>query len=549
MPTRFSLAFAIATALSANVAYAYQADKVYRLTVLHTNDFHGHFMANARGEAGYAAQKTLIDQIRKEVEGEGGSVLLLNAGDVNTGTPESDTQQAMPDIKAMNMLGYEAMVLGNHEFDNPMEVLKQQSDTADFVFLAANVESEEGLPAKPFTIFDKDGLKIGVLGLTTPDTAKLGNPKFISKVKFTEPQAVTAQILKTWQEEQAVDVSIALTHLGYYPKAEHGSNAPGDVSLARAMEKGALDMIIGGHTHDTVCVHADGSFNDEYQAGDACMPDKENGVWIMQAGEWGKYLGRADFTFVNGELSLERYQLLPINLKKKVKKEDGSSEYVLYEQAIEPDAAVQALTDEYISKGDALLSEKIAVLEGDLDGDRTHIRFFQTNLGRLIAEAQRQRAQADIAIINSGGVRDSISAGEITYRDVLTVQPFGNTITSVSLSGEELLAYLTAAAMKLVDSGGYPQFSTGLEMVVDYESKKVSDVRIAGAPLDLNKRYTLAVPSYLAGGGDGYPVLTLHPTFVDTGFVDAEALKVYFQAHSPVRASDFQPRGEVVFPK
>lgn len=535
--------------LAASLAHAYEADKTYHFTILHTNDLHGHFAANAQGEGGYAAQKTLIDQVRKEVAGKGGELLILNAGDVNTGTPESDMQDALPDIEAMNVMGYEAMALGNHEFDNPDKVLQQQRQLAHFPFLSANVyrKSDNQYLVEPYKIFDKGGLKIGVMGLTTEDTAKLGNPEYMQATTFTLPKDAAAEVLKRWAEEEKPDVKIALTHLGYYPNGEHGSNAPGDVSLARALEKDALDMIIGGHSHDTVCVHEDGSFNDEYQPGDACMPDFQNGIWIMQAGEWGKYLGRADFSFKNGDLKLESYRLIPVNLKKKVKRDDGKSDYVLYEEEIAANAEINALLDPYIKKGEALLGEKIGTVDGELDGQREHVRFFQTNFGRLIAEAQRERAQADIAIMNSGGIRASIAAGDITYKDVLTVQPFANTVTSVELSGEELQQYLSVVGIKSVDSGAYPQYSAGLSMTVDYEGQQVKDVKIHGEPLDANKIYRVSIPNYVAAGGDGYPLMTQHPTFVDTGFVDAEVLKAYLASHSPLKVADYEPKGEIVF--
>ena len=537
--------------MAASLAHAYEQDKTYALTILHTNDLHGHFAANSKGEAGYAAQKTLIDQIRGEVEGKGGAVLLLNAGDINTGTPESDMQDAEPDIVALNAMGYEAMTLGNHEFDNPISTLEKQKELAKFPFLAANIHKadDNSLLVEAYKIFDKGGLKVAVMGLTTEDTAKLGNPEYMQATTFTLPKDAATGVLKTWAEQDKPDVKIALTHIGYYPNAEHGSNAPGDVSLARALDKGALDMIIGGHTHDTVCVHADGSFNDEYQPGDACAPDQQNGIWIMQAGEWGKYLGRADFSFKNGELTLDNYQLIPINLKKSMKKDDGSTEHVLYEAEIAPDAQIAALLQPYLDKSEVLLAEKIGTTDELLDGERDHVRFQQTNLGRLIAEAQRERVHADIGIMNSGGIRASIAAGDITYKDVLTVQPFANTVASAELSGEELQQYLNVVGTKSTDSGAYPQYSAGLSMHVDYEGQQVTDIKINGEPLDANKIYRISLPNYSAAGGDGYPLLTQHPTYVDSGFVDAEVLKAYFDKHSPIQAADYQPKDEIVFPK
>ena len=316
--------------------------------------------------------------------------------------------------------------------------------------------------------------------------------------------------------------------MGYYYDARHGSNAPGDVSLTRNLDKGAFDMIIGGHSHDPICVDEKGVWIKDYQPTQPCKPDFQNGTWIMPAFEWGKYVGRADFEFKNGELKLVNYQLIPVNLKKKVKKEDGKTEYVNYAEEIPQDPEMEKLLKSYQDKGDALLSQKVGKLNGKLEGDRTIIRFEQTNLGHLIAEAQRQKAKADIGIMNSGGIRDSIQEGDVTYKDILKIHPFGNIVSYFELTGKELLDYLNVVALKEVDSGAYAQYS-GISMTVNRAEKKVENVKIQGKPLDLNKTYRISLPSYNAAGGDGYPVMTKNPTFVNTGFIDADVLKEFFE--------------------
>lgn len=532
--------------LAASIAHAYEVDKTYHLTILHTNDHHGHFSANERGEGGMAARKTLVDSIRAEVEAKGGAFLLLSAGDVNTGVPESDMLDAEPDFRAMKLIGYDAMAVGNHEFDNALDVLKKQMAWADLPFLSANFTYQDKALAEPYIVLERSGLKIGILGLTTEDTAKLGNPEVMKGVKFTLPLDAANQVLQRWQAQEKPDVKIALTHLGYYHNAEHGTNAPGDVSLARGLSKGAVDMIIGGHTHDTVCVHADGSFNDEYVPGDECQPDYQNGIWIMQAGEWGKYVGRADFIFKNGELTLEKYQLLPVNLKRTVK-EGEQRRYELYAPEIANDEALNQLLQPYVEQGAQLLAQKVGSVDAVLDGERDHVRFFPTNFGRLIADANRERAKADLAVMNSGGIRASIEAGDITYKQVLTVLPFGNALATVELSGEELLAYLNVVAFKSIDSGAYAQYSSNLSMVVDRSKQELRDITIDGKALDRDARYRLAVPNYSAAGGDGYPLLTQHPTYVDTGFIDADVLKAYIEQHSPIKAESYAPKEQIQF--
>lgn len=529
-------------------AIAYQADKTYSFTLLHTNDIHGHFWQNEKGEYGLAAQKTLIDGIKKEVEAKGDSTIILNAGDLNTGVPESDMQNARPDYEGLNAIGYEAMVLGNHEFDFPLQVLSMQEEWAKFPLISANVINKKTQKelVKPYVMLDKQGLKVAVVGLTTEDTGKLGNPDVTENVVFKDPIKTAKETLTQINQTEKPDIRIALTHMGWYLDGKHGTNAPGDVTMARTLDKGAFDVIIGGHTHDTVCFDDKGQFKAKFTPGESCKPDFQNGTWIMQAGEWGKYVGRADFEFKNGKTTLVKYELIPINLKKTIKKEDGKKEYQLYQPEIKADQALFDHLKKYQDEGDKLLGVEVGEVKGLLDGKREHVRFFQTNLGRLIAQSQKERVKADIGIMNSGGVRASIEEGKVTYKTLLTVQPFGNMISTVDLKGQELLDFLTAIALKEVDTGAYPQFA-GISMKVDRAAKAISEIKIAGKAFDPNKTYKVSIPDYLTAGGDGYPVMKKHPSYVNTGFIDAEMLKKYFEENKVIDASKFDPKEDVIF--
>ena len=311
---------AVTTACSTSSVSTWQEDTVYKLTVLHTNDHHGHFWQNKHGEYGMAARKTLLDKLRAEVEVEGGSVLLLSGGDINTGVPESDLQDAEPDFKGMNLLGYDAMALGNHEFDNPLDVLAKQQDWAEFPMLSANIyEKVTGKRMfQPYQIFTKQGIKIAVIGLTTEDTAKIGNPEFISGVDFRDPKEEAKKVIARLRVIEKPDLIFAVTHMGHYENGYRGFNAPGDVALARHLDKGDLDMIVGGHSQQPVCMEGPKVVDRSFKPGDACKPDLQNGTWIVQAHEWGKYVGKADFEFKDGELELVSYRLVPVNLKKKI---------------------------------------------------------------------------------------------------------------------------------------------------------------------------------------------------------------------------------------
>lgn len=525
-------------------AQAYEQDKTYNITILHTNDHHGHFWRSEYGEYGLSAQKTLVDGIRKEVAAQGGSVLLLSGGDINTGVPESDLQDAEPDFRGMNLIGYDAMAVGNHEFDNPMSVLRQQEKWAKFPFLSANIyqKSTNQRLFKPWMIFNREGLKIAVIGLTTDDTAKIGNPEYFTDIEFRQPAVEAKLVIDELNQNEKPDVIIATTHMGHYDNGEHGSNAPGDVEMARSLPKGALALIVGGHSQDPVCMASENKKQADYVPGTPCAPDQQNGTWIVQAHEWGKYVGRADFQFRNGEMKLVRYQLIPVNLKKKVTYDNGKSERVLYTPEIAENAQMLSLLTPFQNKGKAQLGVKIGSTTGRLEGDRSKVRFVQTNLARVLLAAQMARTGADLAVMSGGGVRDSIEAGDITYKDVLKVQPFGNTVAYVNLTGKELLDYLTAVAQMKPDSGAYPQFAN-----VSFVAKggQLSDVKIKGEPLDEAKSYRLATLSFNATGGDGYPRLDDKAGYVNTGFIDAEVLKEFIQNNSPLDVNAYEPKGEV----
>ncbi|KAK3575779.1 hypothetical protein CHS0354_030111 [Potamilus streckersoni] len=446
---------------------------------------------------------------------------------------------AEPDFVGMNYLRYDAMALGNHEFDNAPEVLDKQKKLAKFSFLSANVivkETNEPL-YKSHVKFLINGLRITILGLTTEDTEKIGNPEYVRHLKFL-PVVETAK-KKGEALRKESDILIALTHAGHYPQG-HGTNAPGDIEIAKATN--AFNLIVGGHSQMKID-----------------NPDVVMGTPIVQAGEWGKWLGRVDLSFKNGKVKILSHKLYPVNLKKQVKNGD-KTDYVLTEKEIKEDPELLAVLSDYQDKGSKGLNEVIGKTDGDLIGDRAMVRAQETNLGNLIALVQMKKTGADLSVVNSGGVRDTIKAGDITYKDILKVQPFGNTVCSVDLTGKELKDYLQYAVSRSSGSGAFPQFG-GVKIKVSKEAPKIiisimvngkpiqltgnviTSVQINGKPLDEKKKYKLAINNFMAAGGDGYPTVTDNPSFVNTGYVDADVLKEYIQNNSPIKTADYAPAG------
>jgi 5'-nucleotidase/UDP-sugar diphosphatase len=538
-PLCVALAVAGLAGCSSLVSTGPDKDKTYRITVMHTNDHHGRFWKNRDGEYGMAARKTIVDGIRSEVAAAGGYSLLLDGGDVNTGVPESDLQDAVPDFRGMNLLGYDAMAVGNHEFDKSPFILKMQRDLAKFPMLSANIYRLGQRMFEPYKVFDLGGLRIGVMGLTTEDTQKMVHPDNIRDVEFRSVIQEAAKVVPELRGK--ADIVIATTHMGHYENGNHGTQSPGDVEMARAV--GGIDLVVGGHTQNPACMKAENVLDREYVPGTECKPDRQNGTWIVQAHEWGKYVGRADFEYRNGEFKLVKYALIPVNLKKPVKAADGKTSMVTYTPETAEDKEMLALLKPFQDFGQQKLLIEVGSTDGKLEGDRATVRSQPTALGVMIGRSMMEKTSADFAVVNAGGVRDSLPAGKLNYKDVLTVHPFGNTVVTADLTGAEVLNYLNAVAKMSAGSGAFAQFA-GIQMTITKGT--VAQVSIKGAPLDAGKRYRMAVNNFVAAGGDGYPKLTAHPSFVDTGFVDADVLRAYITLHSPLRAADYAPGNAVV---
>ena len=493
-------------------AHHYQPDKTYELTLLHTNDHHGRFWSNNKGEWGLAARATLIDTIRQEVKSKNGLTLLLDAGDVNTGVPQSDMLKAEPDFKGMSKLGYDVMAVGNHEFDNDIETIRLQEKWAGFPFITANVYHQGKRLFRPYVIKEIQGLKVAILGLTTldtPVTSKLGANKDIA---FTDP-IEEAKVLVPQLKEQA-HIVIALTHMGHYPNQNHGPNSPGDVTLARQVN--GIDLIIGGHSQLPL-----------YEA------DIQNNTIIVQAYEWGKYLGRVDLAIKNKKIELKRYELIPVNHADK-----GTR--------VEEKKSIKNFLKPYKERGDKVLQIEVGFTSEKLEGDRSVVRSQETNLGYHIAQAQRLKFNADIGLTNSGGIRDSIQSGSISYETVLTVQPFGNDIVTVEMAGDEFKKYLAYILTNATPgSGSFPQ-TAGLEVDYDVKSNKFKKLLINNRPFESKRKYKISLSSFLADGGDKWPNLKSKNPRV-YGFTDAQIIREYFEQNNPLPATSQRPRVKVTY--
>ncbi len=493
--------------------------EIYHLTILHTNDHHGHFLKfnpyPVTDVGGLAAQSTLINIVRAEAEEQGGHVLVLSAGDVNTGIPESDMLDAEPDFRLMSAIGYDAMTPGNHEFDNPREVLLKQKAWAGFPFLSANIVkkgTDEPL-FEPYIIKEFGGLKVAIFGLTTEETPILTLPEYTADLEFKNV-IETAKTLVPKLREQA-DIVIALTHLGFFEQSGGGYRSAGDVKLAQ--DAPGIDVIIGGHSHTEL---------KEAQL--------VNNTLIVQAGEWSEYVGRLDLkidTSAEHAIIETRFRLIPVNMKKRVKFNEKFYYQFLDTGYVEDQELLDKVTP-FAEQAAKLLDQPIGETSVLLVGAKESVRVEETNLANLVTDAMRAKTGADIALQNAGGIRADIAPGEITYRDILTVQPFGNTLVLLDMTGQQILDTLTYAATIEAGNGAFLQVS-GLKWTNN--QGKPETILAGGQPLDLQKTYKVVTNNFMASGGDGYKMLKDLPQ-TNTGFVDADAVREYVQQRGNIGA-------------
>lgn len=439
-------------------------------------------------------------------------MLLLDAGDVNTGVPQSDFLDAEPDFRGMGKIGYDVMAVGNHEFDNPVEtILKQQKDWAKFPFVSANIyNAKTDKRIFPSHITKKVGnINVTVFGLTTEDTPKKSNPLHTKDLRFIPSVEEAKKLVPKLRPK--TDLLIALTHIGHYPNEKHGADAPGDVTLARQVD--GIDLIIGGHTQKPLF-----------------EPDIQNGTIIVQAYEWGKYVGRVDLEVYKGKTTLKHYELIPVNLKTSHRKIPENHE-------------ILELLRPYKEKGDESLFIKIGTADGDFLGNRDLVRYQETNLGNLVAKAYKTKFKTDIGIVNAGGIRDTLYKGEVTVESVLTVLPFGGEVVTASMNGAELKKYLTHLVFELnPGSGSFPQMS-GIKITADKKTRTLKKILVNGKELNVRRTYTVALPEFIARGGDKYPALQ-YKVF---GEVDANIVVNYIKQHPTLRTSEFAPTGYIKF--
>ena len=500
------------------------------IVILHTNDVHGAISSYAK-----------VAALKLEYEAKGAEVLLMDAGDYIQGEPYVSISQGLDAIRLMEYAYYDVATVGNHEFDYGYENLSELADIAEFPIIAANVMYNGKLAFDANKVFElASGVKIGVFGLTTPETATKAHPGKIKGVTFLAGDDMNKAAQAQVDELTAAgcDYIICLGHLGI----DESSKGYRSVDLLEAVT--GIDVFIDGHSHSTLD-EIKALVGDDCKVGDTLLTStgtKLATVGVVTISEDGISLGSVD---------LEKYE----------KTDDVVEE------------AAQLVIDEVDADYGAVFAKSEVELCGEkAPGNRTQ----ETNNGDLIADAILWYAKKDgslpvadenvIAITNGGGIRAAIAAGDITKKDVNTVLPFGNTVAYVTVKGSVLLEALEASTFSTPEAvGAFPQVS-GIKFSIDtnkafdqgelypgstyYAPASINRVTIEsinGKAFDPEATYVVVTNDFLAAGGDTYYAFSVS-TSVDTGVPMDEALMSYIteELDGVVTAEQYgEPQGRI----
>jgi 5'-nucleotidase/UDP-sugar diphosphatase len=469
----------------------------HTLVLLHTNDHHGAVLPNG-GKGGLAERAAFIKTVRADYP----DVLLVDAGDINTGPALSNMFDAEPDFTAYNLMGYEVAVFGNHEFDKPLSVLRDQLARADFPFVSSNIkEGDTFLGGNQYLIKQYDGYTVGIFGITTLRTKIVASP---DKSLTFIPEIEAAKDAVAALKKKKADIIIGLTHIGDVKEAPDHVTSP---ALAEAVPD--IDIIIDGHSH---------SFFEE--------PLKVGNTWIVTANEWGKYVGKGVITVEAGTITGFDWRPVPI---------DES-------MGLSPDAEAVAMLDPYITKANESLKEVVGEASGTFVFGNRLTRYGETALGNLVTDAnvwyfeKVYNQKLDFAFHNGGGIRAELPAGPITQERVLTVLPFENYLFIASLKGSDVLALFDFIATVPQGAGGFPQFSKEVRYTLDLTSGagKITGLTIGGASVDPDRLYRFCTNDYMIKGGDGYEALTKSEDPFNTSLLLSYVVGEYIKAQGTV---------------
>lgn len=447
----------------------------YTLEILHTNDHHGSVVnrkdKDGVGQGGLAERATFI----KGERAKGGNLLVLDAGDINTGMAVSNMFAAEPDIKAYNAMGYEAVAFGNHEFDGSLAKLQKQMKLSEFTWLSANIKQGNKYLGKPYIIKEYEGFKVGVFGLTTLRTKVIASPD--ASLTFLDEIETAKEMVSYLRNKKKVDVVILLGHIGSVLET-----ADQETSTKIAEAVTGIDLIIDGHSH---------TYYDK--------PDYVNGTPVVSANEQGKFMGKAVLTIKGGKVA--KLDWAPVQIDDK---------------DFPPDAEMTAMLTPYIEKANASLKEVVMTTTDQFDFGYKWPRYKEMSSGDLLCDAtiayvKSTGVTADFAVFGGGTIRTALPKGPVTKEDIVTMLPFENYVYVLTLKGSDVKALFDFIPTLNQGAGGFAQVSKGVKYTLTYDEKgtngKISDITINGKPVDESKTYRVATNDYMAKGGDGYVIM------------------------------------------
>jgi 5'-nucleotidase len=508
------------------------AQDTYTLTIMHTNDTHSYHEADADGNGGVAIMKTVVDQIRAEAANS----LLLDAGDRFTGTLFHSQHLGMDNAQVMNLLGVDAMTLGNHEFDNGEQVLADFISMLNFPVVSANTNVAEASPLAgkilPSVVLDVNGQQIGVIGLTTPETRFLA--RVGENITFGEDVAALVQENVDALTAQGINKIILLAHLSYQLEQELAAQVSGvDVMIGADSETFLSNVFAAAGGRYTAVV--EGPYPTVVRSA------SDEPVLVVQAFRHNRYLGRLDVTFdANGIAA------------------SWSGDAILMSRYIAPNAEMQALVSELAAPLEELKAQIIGQTGVYLSGDRDECRSVECNMGNMIADAIRFDTGVQIAIMNGGGIRASIPVAtdhpedltlpeplDVTVGDILTVLPFRNRVSTFELSGADVIAALENGVARVGSDSGtgrFPQVS-GARYTWDGSKpvgERIISVEVLNAdgsysPIDPAAVYTVAANDFMRAGGDEYTMFRDNATNARDDGKELDVVVIeYIRANSPV---------------
>ena len=478
------------------------AEDAKTLTILHTNDIHGRFeFQDPEGREpsiGFARLKAKVDQMK----GEDPNTLVLDAGDTFHGTVDINLSKGEAMVDLMNLVGYDAMVPGNHDFNFGYDRLIELKGLTDFPIIAGNIVKDEdnSTDFDPYEVFELDnGLKVGVFGLATEETKYKSHPDNTEGITFSDYMEASRDAVAELNNE-GVDIVVGLAHVGI---DEETNVTTEDV----ANEVAGIDVIIDGHSHTEL--------PEGKMVGDTL---------IAQTGSHLQSMGIVELEFDGEKVSSKTASLFTV----------GDA----VDEGLEEDKDVKKKIDDMIKENEKVKEEVIGKTEVTLVGERGYVRTGETNLGNLITDAMLFASpEADVAITNGGGIRASIEKGDITLGGAMKAFPFTNFLSTITVKGQDIMDALEHGVDSYPETAGKFPHVGGMKYKFDADKpagSRVLEVTVDGEYLDLEKDYNIVTNDFMAIGGDGYTSFEGKP-IIEEGALLSDVLVDYLKKEGTVK--------------